>query len=129
MNTIFFKAVSAVVSMAGSRCYPKGTRLFIALLATVLSAGYAQAQFYPGVRVGLNGAAMSGDAVPVFWDDAKASGRAGFIGGLAGELELNKNFAVQPGVLFAQQGYTVLLENGDTKREADYLLNYIQRSE
>jgi hypothetical protein len=126
MNTIFIKAVSAVVSMAGSRYYPKGTRFFTVLLATVLSAGYAQAQFHPGVRVGLNGAAMSGDAVPVFWDDAKTSGRVGFIGGFVGELELGKNFAVQPSVLFAQQGYTVLLENGDTKREADYLLNYIQ---
>lgn len=125
MNTIFFKAVSAVVSMAGSRCCLKGTRFFTVLLATVLSAGYVQAQFHPGFRVGLNATGMSGDAVPIFWDDAKAEGRAGFIGGFVGELELGRHFAIQPSVLFAQQGYTALVES-DTKREANYLLNYMQ---
>ena len=126
MSTFFFKAVSAVVSMAGSRFYLKGTRFFIILLVTVMSAGYMQAQFHPGMRVGLNATGINGDAVPLFWEDAKAEGRAGFIGGFVGELELGRHFAIQPGVLFAQQGYTALAENGDTKREADYLLNYIQ---
>ena len=95
------------------------------MLFAVLTAGYAQAQFHAGMKLGLNSATMYGDHVPVLFDDAKIEGRIGFLGGLVGELELGRHFAVQPGVLFAQQGYMSVAKDGDNEREADYLLNYL----
>jgi len=101
-------------------------KFFTVMLVAVLTASYAQAQFHVGMRLGFNAASMYGDFVPVFWEDAKVEARAGFQGGLVGELELGRHFAVQPGILYAQQGYVASVKNGDAVREADYLLNYLQ---
>ena len=41
------------------------TKFFSVLLAVVLTAGYAQAQFRVGINTGFNATGMNGDAVPV----------------------------------------------------------------
>ena len=104
-------------------------KLTIILLAVVLTAGYAQAQFRAGIRTGLNITSFWGSAVPspVFVEESETEARVGFQVGVVGEYALGKRFAVQPAIIYAQQGYMVR-ETIEDEGEylMDFALNYVQ---
>jgi len=104
------------------------TKFLSVLLVAVLavSSSYAQTQFHVGIRTGLNATSMHGSAVPIFSEDAKIESRTGFQIGVMGELEVNKFFAFQPGILFSTQGYAIRQTDGDEEVFADLQFNYIQ---
>ena len=103
-------------------------KIFSILLAVVLTASYAQAQFHVGMNVGVNATSVNGNAVPVFSEDAKIESRVGFQAGIVCEYELGKYFAIQSGLLYATQGYIASMEteNNNEKLEVDFALNYLQ---
>ena len=104
------------------------TKFFSLLVAVVLTAGYAQAQFHVGINVGLASTGMYGTSIPVFGDDAKIENRSGFQAGIVGEYRLGRYFAVQPGLIYATQGYVARMNYANLGREieVDFGLNYLQ---
>ena len=89
-------------------------KVFVVLLAAVLTASYAQAQFTFGVRAGFNLTDFSGDGV----EDSKM--KPGFQIGVVGDLALSDNFSIQPGLLFATQG----AKWSENESEGDYKVSY-----
>ena len=89
-------------------------KVFLVGSIAILTMGYTQAQANFGVRAGLNLTNMnfSGGGIS-FTPDMKT----GFQAGIVGELG-TKSFVIQPGILFAQQGFK---QGGWTTT-----LNYIQ---
>jgi len=104
-------------------------KLSIILITIVLTAGFAQAQFRAGIRAGLNVTSFWGSAVPspIFVEESETEGRLGFQAGIVGEYSFGKRFAIQPAILYAQQGYAVreTLED-DEEYIMDFALNYVQ---
>jgi len=81
-------------------------KVFLVLLVVVLTASYAQAQFSFGARAGFNltnaftkydGKKAEGDMKPKY--------KPGFQIGVVGEYAISDIFAIQPGILYATQGY------------------------
>ncbi|MCL1973497.1 MAG: PorT family protein [Bacteroidetes bacterium] len=104
-------------------------KIAIILLAVLFTASYAQAQFRAGIRAGLNVTSFWGSAVPspVFVEESNTEGRFGFQAGVVGEYAFGKRFAVQPAIIYAQQGYMVRETIGDEEEYLmDFALNYVQ---
>jgi len=70
----------------------------IVLLAAVLTASYAQAQFTFGARAGLNLTNFYGD------EEGNSKMKPGFQIGVVCDYTLSDNFSIQPVLLFATQG-------------------------
>lgn len=100
-------------------------KIYTVLLAVVLTAGYTQAQFTIGVRAGFN---------LTNWQNLVGDGgkfKPGFQAGVVGECAISEAFAIQPGILYAMQGYKYegsKYEGGGVnwKTEETFTLNYIQ---
>lgn len=84
-------------------------KLYVLILATVLTASYAQAQFSYGVRAGLNISTVveedNIDRSVYYYYDVETKFKKGFHIGAVGEYEINKSFAVQPAILFTTLGW------------------------
>jgi len=82
-------------------------KFFSLLLVAVLTASYAQAQFSFGVRGGLNFATVSETDYDQQFDDdeIKPKLKTGIKFGVVGEYAITETFAIQPGIIFAMQGY------------------------
>lgn len=78
-----------------------------------------QAQTTIGVKGGLNVADVSTNIPDI--EDIKES-KTGFVGGAYVNLPLGSTFAVQPEVLYSQQGF----KGTDTGLEAEFKVNYFQ---
>ena len=91
-------------------------KFFSILLAVVLTASYAQAQITFGARAGLNLTNVWGDDT----DDIKF--KPGFQIGVVADYALSNELSIQPGLLFAQQGFQFKEDNDYDK----YTLNYLQ---
>ena len=99
-------------------------KIFIVLLAAVLTANYAQAQLKFGARAGFN-------LTNVYQEDenGKMKGldwKPGFQIGVVADYALLEDLSIQPGILFSQQG---MKANGSllgSKVTLTYNLNYIQ---
>ena len=104
-------------------------KLSIILITIVFTAGFAQAQFRAGIRAGLNVTSFWGSAVPspVFVEESETEARVGFQAGIVGEYAFGKRFAIQPAILYAQQGYMVRETIEDQGEHLmDFVLNYVQ---
>ena len=106
-------------------------RVIFLFAVAVLTVSYAQAQFKFGARAGLNltnwaskydGKKMEGSEYLKF--------KPGFQIGVVGEIAVIDNFAIQPGLLFATQGYRMNTSesDGSIKHESKSTLNvnYLQ---
>lgn len=93
-------------------------KVFLFLLAAVLTVSYAQAQFTFGLRGGFNLTTMTEEGL-----DTKM--KPGFQVGVVGDYALNDNFSIQPGVLFATQGckwdFGLMGENVESTINLNYL--------
>jgi hypothetical protein len=91
-------------------------RKVLAVIAVaILTVGSAQAQFKFGARAGVNLTTFTGDV-----EDAKF--KPGFQVGVVGDYSVSEVFAIQPGLVYAQQGCST--EESGAKFTAN--LNYIQ---
>jgi hypothetical protein len=95
------------------------------MLAALLTAASAQAQFHVGARAGLNVSTMTGETVPVITDGPGVEGKIGFQAGAVGELALGRVFSVQPSLLFSTAGYTSRSPEGFNEAEMSYGYNYL----
>lgn len=77
-------------------------KIYLVLIAAVLTVNYAQAQFAFGVRAGLNLANMKMESGN--YGAMSPDMRIGVQLGVVGDATLSETFSLQPGVLFAQQG-------------------------
>jgi opacity protein-like surface antigen len=103
-------------------------KIVLVLIAVFVTASYAQAQFTFGARAGFNLTNMSmkdyegkkpdGDAKPLF--------KPGFQIGVVGEYAFNQTWAIQPGILFATQGYKLKSETAGIESKSTFNLNYLQ---
>lgn len=106
-------------------------KFYAILLAVVLTAGYARAQFAFGVRAGFNLTNMS-QKIDGKKPDKDRSGNflPGFQFGVAGEYAVSDHFALQPAILFATQGAKYGWSETEDGATADVKtsthLNYIQ---
>ena len=75
-------------------------KVFLTVSVVILMAGYAQAQINFGVRAGLNltNIKYSGEG------SESADMKPGFQVGVVGEINIPGLIAIQPGIIFAQQG-------------------------
>lgn len=103
-------------------------KVLVMAAVAVLTVGYAQAQFKFGVRAGFNltnlsGKDFNGDKLS---GDDKGKFKPGFQIGVVGEYSFSEAFAIQPGILYSQQGtvWKYTDEENDYKDKAN--LNYIQ---
>ena len=103
-------------------------KFILIMLATVLTVGYAQAQFKIGGRVGLTFTSVWGSAVPkaVLEKDSDVESLLGVQAGIVAEYNFSKNFAIQPAVLFATQGYATREKVDNRELLMNFNLNYIQ---
>jgi hypothetical protein len=96
-------------------------KVLLVVVVAVLTAGFAQAQFKIGARAGFNLTTVTGKDVP---DNTKL--KPGFQIGIVGDYAFSEAFSIQPGLLFAQQGF----KNEDTEAgvsiKQTYKLNYLQ---
>lgn len=89
--------------------------LLLVFVLSICTVSFAQkAQF--GIKGGLNAARFSGD---IDEDDVEA--RLGFYLGALAHIHINKNFAIQPEVVYSQQGMIQELGN----REFEWKVNYV----
>jgi len=107
-------------------------KFFLVLFIVVLTASYVQAQFTFGARAGLNltnvsvkidGKKLEGDIKPKY--------KSGFQIGVVGEYGISDNFAIQPGILFATQGYKsgpseILMDDVWMWESVTVNINYLQ---
>ncbi|MDR2584761.1 MAG: PorT family protein [Prevotellaceae bacterium] len=98
----------------------------LVLIAVVFTIGYAQAQFKAGIRVGLNGTSVYGDAIPIPSSDATVESIVGFQAGVVAEYSIGKSFAIQPAVIYANQGYAARTDSGNSESLVTLNLNYVQ---
>ena len=101
------------------------------ILAAVLTASYAHAQFTFGVRAGFNLTNISQEYDGKKPDsDEKYKFKPGFQIGVVGELAISDAFAIQPGILFSTQGAQQKFdgkEDGESwESKLSVNLNYIQ---
>jgi len=84
-------------------------KFFSVLLIAVLTVSYANAQFTFGARAGFNLTNMSGfnDDNDELEFDFNTKLKPGFQFGVVGDFALNKSFSIQPGILFATQGFKI----------------------
>jgi len=83
-------------------------KFFSVLFVVVLTASYVQAQFTFGARAGLNLMNVSVKYDREKYETFNPKYKLGFQVGIAGEY--GDNFAIQPGILFAMQGYKLELK-------------------
>ena len=102
-------------------------KFYLVLLAAVLTANYAQAQFTFGVRAGLNLTNMKMKAEGI---SISADMKPGFQLGVVGEYGLSESFFIQPGILFAQQGsksdFSSSMGSYSYESSTKTTLNYLQ---
>ena len=101
-------------------------KVFIAMMFAGITAFSAQAQFNIGIRAGLNATGVHGDAVPVFDESSSVKSKSGFQVGVVGEYSVSENFVIQPGLLFATQGFINSRTIEKEKFEINWNLNYLQ---
>ena len=81
-------------------------KISVLFALVILTAGYTQAQFKLGVKGGFYGASVTmkyeGEKID---EDYRPYYKPGFLIGLVGEYAFNNFFAIQPGIIFATQGY------------------------
>ena len=94
-------------------------KIFLVLLTAVLTASYAQAQLTFGARAGLN---FTNVKMKMGGISASPDMKVGIQLGVVGEYGLSEAFFIQPGIVFAQQGYKVDMFG----ESATFNLNYIQ---
>ena len=105
-------------------------KFFSVLLVAVLSASYVQAQFTFGARAGLNLMNVSVKYDREKYETVNPKYKLGFQIGVVGEY--GDNFAIQPGILFATQGYKAVQSDmvlGDMMghgAEVTININYLQ---
>ena len=80
-------------------------KFFSVLFIAVLTASYVQAQFTFGARAGLNLTNVSVKYEGKEYEASKPKYKPSFQIGVVGEYGISDNFAIQPGILFATQGY------------------------
>jgi len=98
-------------------------KVFVAASIVILTAGYAHAQINFGVRAGVNLTNMKMS----YWESSiDGKMKPGIQLGIVGELEITKFLAIQPGLLFAQQGYINKKSFTGFSFEQTIALNYIQ---
>jgi len=92
--------------------------ILVVVSIAILSVAYAQAQSNFGVRAGLNFANMkfSGDGF-----SASPDMKIGFQLGVVGEFSVNESFAIQPGILLAQQGFQIKIVDEKVSMSLNYL--------
>jgi hypothetical protein len=95
-------------------------KVLTVLTAVILTAGYAQAQLTFGARAGLNLTNIYGDGAKM--GDLSSKMKPGLQLGVVAEYALGDAFAIQPGILFSQQGFTFKEDDAYDKTT----LNYIQ---
>ena len=83
-----------------SRC---NLKIFLVLLAVVLSAGYAQAQFSIGARAGLSYSTYYSGSYDGHKESTNYLNIPGYQLGVTAEYAINKSLAIQPSLLFGQQ--------------------------
>ena len=94
-------------------------RIYLVLLAVVLTASYAQAQLTFGARAGLN---LTNMKMKMGSISMSPDMKPGIQLGVVGEFGLSESFFIQPGIVFAQQGCKM-----DSWGESVTMnLNYIQ---
>ena len=102
-------------------------KVYLVLLAAVLTAGYAQAQLTFGARAGLN---LTNVSVKVGNSSTSGDMKPGIQLGVVAEYSLNESFVIQPGLLFAQQGtkteYSYSDRGVSMKGKDKMILNYLQ---
>lgn len=92
------------------------------LVVAVFTAGFAQAQFKIGARAGFNLTTITGDKEVV--ESAKL--KPGFQVGVVGDYAFSEAFSIQPGIVFAQQGYKTNETGTSYTYKTTLNLNYIQ---
>ena len=98
-------------------------KIYLVLLAAVLTASYAQAQLTFGARAGLNFTNMS---VKMGGTSISADMKPGIQLGVVAEYALSESFVIQPGLLFAQQGSKSKYSGTTSKGKEKTTLNYLQ---
>ena len=101
-------------------------KVIIAMMFAGITAVSAEAQFKIGIRAGLNAVGVHGDAVPVYDESSSVESKSGFQLGVVGEYSVGEKFVIQPGLLFATQGFLNSMEAENGKLEIDWNLNYLQ---
>ena len=97
-------------------------KLFLVLSVALLSVAYVNAQFTFGARAGLNLTNFTGSD----WKDltdGESKFKPGFQLGVVGEYALSDVLAIQPGLIFAQQGAFLYKDSDFTW---GMTLNYLQ---
>jgi hypothetical protein len=92
--------------------------LFLSLLLVSIASSHmalAQVQFSLGIKGGVNFASINVNDAKATWD-----GKTGFHGGAFALFKLTA-FAIQPEVIFSQQGSTVKFQSQDIKANFSYL--------
>ena len=100
-------------------------KVLVAVSVVILSAGYAQAQISFGVRAGLN---LTNMKMSYSEESIDGKMKSGIQLGVVSEIEITKFLSIQPGLLFAQQGYKNEIPAGVTGvyYKQTVTLNYIQ---
>ena len=97
-------------------------KVFLVVNVAILSMAFVQAQVNFGVRAGLN---MSNMKTSVLGLSLDTKMKPGIQLGVVGELSLLDIIAIQPGIIFSQQGFKIDDFLG-SKISATETLNYIQ---
>ena len=102
----------------------------LVFLVALLTASYAQAQFTFGVRAGFNLTKVSAPDGRGF-ENFNPNYKPGFQIGVVGEYDVSDHFAIQPGILFATQGYKVsesitIPKTGKVEVKGTVNINYFQ---
>ena len=101
-------------------------KIILAMLFAGITAVSAQAQFKIGVRTGLTGIGVYGDAVPVYDENSWIESKSGYQLGVVGEYSVTEKFVIQPALLFATQGFLNKESDKNDEFEIDWSLNYLQ---
>jgi hypothetical protein len=94
-------------------------------LLLLTSAAQAQVRFSGGPLLGLSVATADFTLGSGFLNTSEARYRAGFEGGLSGSLEVS-HFALQPAVLFCQEGYVIRNTYNAVSTDNDMRLDYVK---
>jgi len=96
-------------------------KVFLLVVAAVLTAGFAQAQFKIGARAGFNLTTVTGKGAP---EAAKL--KPGFQVGVVGDYAFSEAFSIQPSLLFSQQGFKNEDSEDNLTVKQSFTLNYLQ---
>jgi hypothetical protein len=107
-------------------------KFFLLVVLAVMTASFAQAQIKFGARAGFNLTSASYKIDVSGFDAPDTKFKPGFQIGVVGELALTDAIFLQPGILFATQGYKVE-DSGEDKQynekwddKETFSLNYLQ---